>query len=202
MPSGRAGITGTPSFTSAGTCTKSWKATGFAMRGSSRTAPPVICRGVAVTATRWAGEKPACRGLAHLLVMLREEGAFPPVTADEPPCRQLIEGYCRFLRHDRGLAETTVASYRRYLRDFLVSRGAAVSPVELAALGAAELDGSAGSHGRTWPARRARSPGRPVTRPHKRPCPGGQPHRGRHPGPPARPHSLAHYPAAARPSCG
>ena len=27
MPGGRAGITGTPSFTSAGTCTKSWKAT-------------------------------------------------------------------------------------------------------------------------------------------------------------------------------
>ena len=71
--------------------------------------------------------------------MLREEGAFPPVTADEPPYRQLIEGYCRFLRHDRGLAETTVANYRRYLRDFLVSRGAAVSPVELAALGADDL---------------------------------------------------------------
>jgi hypothetical protein len=81
-------------------------------------------------------EEPARRGLAHLLVMLREEGAFPPVAADEPPYRQLIEGYCRFLRHDRGLAETTIASYRRYLRDFLVSRGAAVSPVELAALGA------------------------------------------------------------------
>jgi len=53
-------------------------------------------------------EEPARRGLAHLLVMLREEGAFPPVTADEPPYRQLIEGYCRFLRHDRGLAETTM----------------------------------------------------------------------------------------------
>ena len=79
-------------------------------------------------------EEPGRRGLAHLLVMLREEGAFPPVTADEPPYRQLIEGYCRFLRHDRGLAETTVAKYRRYLRDFLVSRSAAVSPVELAAL--------------------------------------------------------------------
>ena len=104
MPSGRAGITGMPSFISAGTCTKSWKATGFAMRGSSRISSPVICRGVAVTAARWAGGKnrPA-RGLAHLLVMLREEGAFPPVTADEPPYRQLIEGYCRFLRHDRGL---------------------------------------------------------------------------------------------------
>ena len=55
--SGRAGITGTPSFISAGTCTKSWKATGFAMRGSSRTSSPAICRGVAVTAARRAGEK-------------------------------------------------------------------------------------------------------------------------------------------------
>ena len=32
-------------------------------------------------------EEPARRGLAHLLVMLREEGAFPPVTAYEPPYR-------------------------------------------------------------------------------------------------------------------
>jgi hypothetical protein len=35
-------ITGTPSFTSAGTCTKSWKATGLAMRGPSRASSPVI----------------------------------------------------------------------------------------------------------------------------------------------------------------
>src|SRR5208282_1642448 len=140
MPSGRAGITGTPSFTSAGTCTKS--------RGSDRV------RDEGVVADFLAGHLPGCRcyrrpvgrreeparrGLAHLLVMLREEGAFPPVTADEPPYRQLIGGYCRFLCHDRGLAETTVADYRRYVRDFLVSRGAAVSPVELAALGADDL---------------------------------------------------------------
>ena len=72
--------------------------------------------------------------------MLREEGAFPPgQRRTSRRTRQLIGGYCRFLRHDRGLAETTVASYRRYLRDFLVSRGAAVSPVELAALGADDL---------------------------------------------------------------
>ncbi len=99
-------------------------------------------------------EEPARRGLAHLLVMLREEGAFPPVVADEPPYRQLIEGYCRFLRHDRGLAETTIANYRRYLRDFLISRGDAVSPVELAAPGADDLlafgrqrGGRVGTHG-------------------------------------------------------
>jgi hypothetical protein len=54
------------------------------------------------------GEEPARRGLAHLLVMLREEGNIPPVVADEPPYQELIEGYCRFLRRDRGLAETTV----------------------------------------------------------------------------------------------
>ena len=85
------------------------------------------------------GEEPARRGRAHLLVMLREEGNIPPVVADEPPCQELIEGYCRFLRRDRGLAETTVVSYRRCLRDFLVSRGDAVSPAELAALSADDL---------------------------------------------------------------
>jgi len=99
-------------------------------------------------------EEPARRGLAHLLVMLREEGAFPPVTADEPPYRQLTGGYCRFLRHDRGLAETTVASCRRYLRDFLVSRGAAVSPAGLAALGATTCSRSAASAGLAWGGRR------------------------------------------------
>ena len=61
MPSGRAGITGMPSVISAGTCTKSWKATGFAMRGSSRTSSPAICQGVAVT------RGPAGRGGAHLV---------------------------------------------------------------------------------------------------------------------------------------
>src|SRR5258708_4728684 len=85
------------------------------------------------------GEEPVRRGLAHLLVMLREEGNIPPVVADEPRYQELTEGYCRFLRRDRGLAETTVASYRRCLRDFLVSRGDAVSPAELVALSADDL---------------------------------------------------------------
>jgi integrase/recombinase XerD len=85
------------------------------------------------------GEEPVRRGLAHLLVMLREEGNIPPVVADEPPWQELIEGYCRFLRQDRGLAETTVVNYRRCLRDFLVSRGDAVSPAELVALSADDL---------------------------------------------------------------
>src|SRR5260370_1333484 len=85
------------------------------------------------------GEEPVRRGLAHLLVMLREEGNIPPVVADEPRYQELTEGYCRFLRRDRGLAETTVARYRRCLRDFLVSRGDAVSPAELVALSADDL---------------------------------------------------------------
>jgi len=74
------------------------------------------------------------RGLAHLLAMLREEGAITALVQDEPPYRELIEGYARFLLHDRGLAETTVLNYRRYLRDFLASRGNAVSPAELVQL--------------------------------------------------------------------
>src|SRR5260221_1006480 len=85
------------------------------------------------------GEEPVRRGLADLLVMLREEGNIPPVVADEPRYQELTEGYCRFLRRDRGLAETTVARYRRCLRDFLVSRGDAVSPAELVALSADDL---------------------------------------------------------------
>src|SRR5258708_31516001 len=85
------------------------------------------------------GEEPVRRGLAHLLGMLREEGDIPLGVADEPRYQELIEGYCRFLRRDRGLAGTTVASYRRCLRDFLVSRGDAVIPVELVALSAFAL---------------------------------------------------------------
>ena len=84
-------------------------------------------------------EEPVRRGLAHLLVMLREEGVISPVVVDQPLYHELIEGYCRFLRRDRGLAETTVVNYRRYLRDFLISRGAAVSPAALVALGADDL---------------------------------------------------------------
>jgi site-specific recombinase XerD len=82
------------------------------------------------------GQRPANvrRGLAHLLAMLREEGSVPPVVKEEPPYRALMEGYGRFLLHDRGLADTTVINYRRYLRDFLASRGNAVSPAELVRL--------------------------------------------------------------------
>jgi len=58
MPSERAGTTGTPSFTSASSCTKSWEAARFALRRSSRISSAIICRGVAVTAAaRWAAER-------------------------------------------------------------------------------------------------------------------------------------------------
>jgi integrase len=74
------------------------------------------------------------RGLAHLLAMLREEGTIPQPGSVEPVYHELLEGYCRFLRDDRGLAETTIINYRRYVRDFLIGRGEAVSPSDLAQL--------------------------------------------------------------------
>ncbi len=77
--------------------------------------------------------------LAHLLTMLREEGVIPPVVLAQPPYYELLQGYSRFLLHDRGLARTTVTNYRRYLRDFLASRGDAVSPHELVKLTTADL---------------------------------------------------------------
>ena len=74
------------------------------------------------------------QGLAHLLAMLREEGTIPPPASVEPIYHDLLEGYCRFLRDDRGLADTTIINYRRYVRDFLIGRGEAVSPGDLAQL--------------------------------------------------------------------
>jgi integrase/recombinase XerD len=73
-------------------------------------------------------------GLAHLLAMLREEGTISHPVSVEPIYHELLEGYCRFLRDARGLAETTIINYRRYVRDFLIGRGDAVSVDELAQL--------------------------------------------------------------------
>jgi len=78
-------------------------------------------------------------GLAHLLTMLREEGAIPLIVSCKPPYHELLEAHCRFLSRDRGLAETTVTNYRRYLRDFLASRGNVVSLTELTQLSADDL---------------------------------------------------------------
>jgi site-specific recombinase XerD len=64
--------------------------------------------------------------------MLREEGTILQPGSVEPVYHELLEGYCRFLRDDRGLAETTIINYRRYVRDFLIGRGEAVSPSDLA----------------------------------------------------------------------
>lgn len=80
------------------------------------------------------------RGLSLLLEMLREEGTIAARVAEEPPPHEaLLDGYCKFLRDDRGLAKTTTINYRRYLRDFLVSRGDALSPHQLVALTEEEL---------------------------------------------------------------
>ena len=76
----------------------------------------------------------AQRGLCHLLAMLREEGVIRPPVSEQPPYHELLNGYCRFLRDDRGLAETTIINYRRYVRDFLLDRGDAVSADDLARL--------------------------------------------------------------------
>jgi integrase/recombinase XerD len=79
------------------------------------------------------------RGLAHLLAMLREEGTIPQPVSVEPIYHELLDGYCRFLRDDRGLAETTISNYRRYVRDFLIDRGGAISPSDLAQLAEDDL---------------------------------------------------------------
>jgi site-specific recombinase XerD len=79
------------------------------------------------------------RGLAHLLAMLREEGVIAYPVQAQPVYHELLEDYCRFLHHDRGLAKGTTTLYRRYVRDFLISRGDAVSPGELAQLTADDL---------------------------------------------------------------
>lgn len=75
---------------------------------------------------------PVRRGLAKLLTMLREEGTNPMVVLAEPNYHELLEGYCRFLRDDRGLAENTISTYRRYVRDFLIGCGERVSADDLA----------------------------------------------------------------------
>ena len=78
-------------------------------------------------------------GLAHLLAMLRKEGTVSASASVEPIYHELLEGYCRFLRDDRGLAENTITTYGRYVRDFLTSRGDAVNAAELARLTEGDL---------------------------------------------------------------
>lgn len=90
---------------------------------------------------RWPGRQamPVRRGLAKLLTMLREEGTIPLPVSAEPKYHELLEGFCRFLRDDRGLAENTIVTYRCYVRDFLIACGNRVSTDELARMTADDL---------------------------------------------------------------
>jgi len=76
--------------------------------------------------SRWA--------LGHLLALLREEGTIPPVLETAPPYHDVLERYCHFLVHDRGLANRTVGTYSGFIRDFLAGRGPDVTPAGLSQL--------------------------------------------------------------------
>jgi site-specific recombinase XerD len=80
--------------------------------------------------SRWA--------LGHLLDLLREEGAIPPVRV-VVPYHNLLQDYCHFLIHERGLAARTVATYRGFVRDFLAGLRADVTPTALAQLTPVDL---------------------------------------------------------------
>jgi integrase len=71
--------------------------------------------------------------------MLREESVVPPPRVAVPPYHDLLAHYDRFLICERGLAAGTVAIYRRFVGEFLTSRGEAVTPAELVGLTAADL---------------------------------------------------------------
>jgi hypothetical protein len=48
--------------------------------------------------------------------LLREEGTIPPVLETAPPYHDVLERYCHFLVHDRGLANRTVGTYSGFIR--------------------------------------------------------------------------------------
>lgn len=79
------------------------------------------------------------RALGHLLTLLREEGAIPPVCVSVPPYHGLLVQYCNFLIHDRGLAARTVDTYRGFVRDFLAGLRSDITPAALAELTAGDL---------------------------------------------------------------
>jgi integrase/recombinase XerD len=82
----------------------------------------------------------AGRALGHFLAMLREEGVLAPQALGcIPPYNGLLEGYCQFLAHERGLATRTVSTYRGFVRDFLVHRSLEIEPEALVRLSAKEL---------------------------------------------------------------
>lgn len=73
----------------------------------------------------------ARRALGHLLAMLREEGLIVPRAPPRTAVDALLDEYGRFLLDQRGLAQTTVTNYRRYVRAFLNSRHEALTPAAL-----------------------------------------------------------------------
>jgi integrase/recombinase XerD len=74
------------------------------------------------------------RALGQLLALLRVEGAIPPVRVVVPRYHSLLERYCHFLVHDRGLAARTVDTYRGFVRDFLAGLLSDVTPAGLSEL--------------------------------------------------------------------
>jgi integrase/recombinase XerD len=62
------------------------------------------------------------------------EGAIPPVRVVVPRYHSLLERYCHFLVHDRGLAARTVDTYRGFVRDFLAGLLSDVTPAGLSEL--------------------------------------------------------------------
>jgi integrase/recombinase XerD len=81
----------------------------------------------------------APRAFATFFSMLQAEGVVNPRPTAEVPYQEVLRGYEGYLVRTRGLAETTVTNYRRYVRDFLTSRGQAVTIPELVRLTSTDL---------------------------------------------------------------
>lgn len=81
------------------------------------------------------------RPLAPLLIYLRQMRLVPAPAPPVPTVSvtgRLLDGYCRYLFNERGLAETTVREYERRARLFLSQRSSE-SEVQLESLTAAEI---------------------------------------------------------------
>jgi len=74
------------------------------------------------------------RALGHLLGLLRDEGVIPPLCVTVPRYQSLLERYCHFLAHDRGLAARTLDTYKGFVSDFLASLRSDVTPAGLSRL--------------------------------------------------------------------
>ena len=81
----------------------------------------------------------AGRALGHFLQCCatrypRASGCGAPTAYND-----LLEGYCKFLTRERGLASRTVSTYRGFVRDFLVHRSLDIDPEALVRLSVEEL---------------------------------------------------------------